>query len=141
MQIAIDQQYWKNKDNILHCNFDIGTNPLERNKCLHETGSQLSKRVPFEQYLEEMGKSYFTLSPNGNGIDCHKHWEALYLKTIPIVTKSINIEFYKHLPFLVIDDWEDYKNLNLSKELYDEIWGDFNPESLYFNNYVNSMQL
>ena len=141
MQAAVDQQYWKNKNNILHCNFDIGTNPLERNKCLQETGLQISKRVPFDQYLEDMGKSYFTLSPNGNGIDCHKHWEALYLRTIPIVTKSTNIDFYKHLPFLVINDWEDYKNLNLSEELYNEIWGDFDPESLYFDNYVNSMQL
>ncbi|CAF4378106.1 unnamed protein product, partial [Adineta steineri] len=27
----------------------------------------------------------FWLSPRGNGLDCHRTWEALYLDTIPIV--------------------------------------------------------
>jgi len=51
------------------------------------------------------------------------------------------MEFYKDLPFLIIDDWEDYKNLNLSKELYEEIWKDFDPSSLYFENYAKKLGL
>tara|TARA_R100000008_G_scaffold65847_1_gene42810 strand:+ start:2800 stop:3594 length:795 start_codon:yes stop_codon:yes gene_type:complete len=139
MDFAINENYKKN--NMVYCNFDIGTNPPERTKCLEETGLKLPKRVPIEKYLEEMGRSYFCLSPNGNGIDCHKHWEALYLKTIPIVTKSINIDCYSQFPFLVIDDWQDYKNLNLSKELYEDIWKDFDPSSIYFENYIKKIIL
>tara|TARA_R110000824_G_scaffold1118_1_gene6089 strand:+ start:16476 stop:17309 length:834 start_codon:yes stop_codon:yes gene_type:complete len=144
---AIANEYWKNKNNLVYCNFNISTNTLERTKCLQYSGMEMPNgnggyhNLGFAPYLKELGESYFVLSPNGNGVDCHKHWESLYLKTIPIVTKSRNMEFYEDLPFLIIDDWRDYKNLNLSKELYDEIWGDFNPESLYFDDYVNSMQL
>ena len=143
----IDRELHKQKDNLVYCNFNISTNPIERSKCLKYSGMTLEggnggfHNLDFEPYLEQLAKSYFVLSPNGNGVDCHKHWESLYVKTIPIVTKSRNMEFYKDLPFLVIDDWEDYKNLNLSEDLYKEILGDFNPESIYFDNYIKKLDL
>ena len=139
MDIAINNAYWENKENLVYCNFDIGTNPFERSLCLENIGLKMSPRVNSEKYLEETGKSYFTISPNGNGIDCHKHWESFHLKTIPIVTKSKNINFYKHLPLLIIDTWADFKNITLSRELYDKIWGDFDPSTLLFENYVKTI--
>jgi hypothetical protein len=134
MDAAIAEDH--EKDNMVYCNFDIGTNPTERNQCLEKTGLELHKRVPIEEYLKGVSRSYFCVSPNGNGIDCHKHWEAFHLKTIPIVTRSINVEQYKDFPFLIIDSWSDYKNLNLSKELYEKIWNNFNTDILKFDNYV-----
>ena len=147
MDEAVDNKYWIDKNNLVYCNFNITTNTAERTKCLERTGMKMPNgnggyyNLDFPPYLKELGESFFTLSPDGNGVDCHKHWESLYLRTIPIVTKSRNMEFYKDLPFLMIDDWDDYQKLNLSKELYEEIWGEFNPESLRFDNYINSMQL
>jgi hypothetical protein len=144
---AIANEYWKNKNNLVYCNFNISTNTLERTKCLQYSGMEMPNgnggyhNLGFAPYLKELGESYFVLSPNGNGVDCHKHWESLYLKTIPIVTKSRNMEFYEDLPFLIIDDWRDYKNLNLSKELYEEIWKDFDPSSLHFENYAKKLGL
>ncbi len=138
---AISNEYWKNKNNLVYSNFDVGTNPPERVKCLEHTKIKPDERIPFPEYLKKMGESYFVISPNGNGVDCHKHWEALYLKTIPIVTKSVNMEFYKDLPFLVIDDWSYFDVNKLSKELYDEIWGDFDPNSLNFTNYLKNTEL
>lgn len=139
MDKAINRAHWKDKENLVYCNFDIGTNPFERSVCLEETGLEMAARVSSEEYLKQTGKSYFTLSPNGNGIDCHKHWESFHLKTIPIVTKSKNIDFYNHLPFLVIDSWKEYRNLDLSQELYDKIWGNFDPSTLFFENYVKNI--
>ena len=134
---ALENHSPHNKNSLVYVNFDIGTNPHERLKCLEETGLPNSERVDFSTYLKDMAESYFTLSPNGNGIDCHKHWEALYLQTIPVVTKSINMEFYTDLPFLVLDDWSEFKNITLSEELYRSIWKKFDPTSLLFNNYIN----
>ena len=136
MELAISKKHWKNKNNLIYCNFDVGTNPPERFKCLEKSGISNATKVPFHQYLRDMGSSYFALSPNGNGIDCHKHWEALYLKTIPIVTKSINMEFYKDFPFLVIDDWDNFKSLRLSKETYKKIWNNFDSKNLAINNFL-----
>lgn len=120
------------KTNMVHCNFNTYTNPTERIKCLkniHPT--PLDKNMIFKEYLKKLSSSYFTISPNGNGVDCHKHWEAMYLKTIPIVTKSINISHYNDYPFLVIDDWDNFGDLTLTKELYHKIWGNFNLNNLY----------
>ena len=49
--------------------------------------------LQFSDYIKELSSCYFCLSPNGNGIDCHKHWECLYLGVIPIVTKKHKHEF------------------------------------------------
>jgi hypothetical protein len=86
--------------------------------------------------LEELGKSYFVVSPNGNGVDCHKTWEALYLKTIPIVTKSINVDFYLDYPIIVIDSWSDFDPSKYTIELYDKTWKDFEINKLSFNEQI-----
>lgn len=121
------------KDNLIYCNFDINTNIVERKKCIDNIFPiTLSPKVDFEQYLEQLSKSYFVISPNGNGIDCHKHWESLYLKTIPIVTDSINIQnFRNEYPFIVIKDWSDFKKLELNEELYFNMIQKLDKNKLY----------
>lgn len=120
------------KDNLVYCRFSTSTNTREREKCKQCIQPyKLKSKIPFEEHLRELSKSYFCVSPNGNGIDCHRHWECFYLKTIPIVTQSPNISYYTDYPFLVIKDWNDFKNLNLSPELYYKIWSDFDSSKLY----------
>ncbi|CAF2141155.1 unnamed protein product [Rotaria magnacalcarata] len=46
----------------------------------------------------------FWLSLHGNGIDCHRTWEALYLDIIPIVWNSSLKVLYDKLPVLIIED-------------------------------------
>jgi hypothetical protein len=113
------------KNNLIYANFDINTNLTERTLCMEQIQNQgifLSQRKNFENYLEDLSNSYFSISPNGNGVDCHKIWESLYLNTIPIVTKSINVEFYKNLPILIIDSWLDFDKKLLTIDLYKKIW-------------------
>jgi len=129
------------KENLIYVNFDVNTNRNERGYCLTEINKQglsLEQIKPFKEYLQDVSKSYFVISPNGNGIDCHKTWEALYLKTIPIVTKSINIEYYKDLPILIISDWSNFNIKNINIELYNKIWDDFNPIKLTINNFLTN---
>ncbi|NGX58300.1 MAG: hypothetical protein K940chlam3_01205 [Chlamydiae bacterium] len=124
------------KTNLVYANYSVETNRKEREKCLKETGVPIEKWKGFQAYLEDVAHSFFVLSPDGNGIDCHRTWEALYLKAIPIVTRSINVEFYADLPIIILDSWEDYKNLDLTPELYLEIWGDFDPSFLTVENFI-----
>ena len=120
-------------------NFDINTNYIERSTCLEETGLKLSEKVDYESYLREVARSHFILSPNGNGIDCHKHWEALYLNTVPIVTNSINIQHHKHLPFLILKEWRDFKESDISEAKYASLMKGFNSENLFFQNYCKEL--
>ena len=101
----------EDKRNMLYCNNTIWSHVGERAKCqksIERYGLKNSERVSIDVYLENIKTSYFALAPDGNGVDTHKLWECLYLKTIPIVTKSINSNFYADLPILFIDEWEDF---------------------------------
>jgi hypothetical protein len=53
----------------------------------------------------------FVLSPFGNGMDCHRTWEALLCGCIPIVRSSVFNELFDGLPVLIVDKWA---NISLS---------------------------
>ena len=71
-------------------------------------------------YLTEIYSHKFVFCPRGNGIDTHRLWETLYLRSIPIVKKCIGMEQFKDLPILFIDNWNNITVDFLNKK-YDEI--------------------
>ena len=75
-------------------------------------------------------KYAFVLSPHGNGLDCHRTWEALCLGCIPIVKTSPIDAVFDELPVLIVKQWSDItkelldnyiKNFDKSKFNYDRI--------------------
>jgi len=52
-------------------------------------------------------KYAFVLSPHGNGLDCHRTWEALILGCIPIVKTSAIDSLYDDLPVVIVKDWSE----------------------------------
>jgi len=60
-----------------------------------------------ETYLRTMRQYKFVLSPVGNGIDCHRTWEALMMGAIPIVESIAGLNpIYEGLPVLIVEDWK-----------------------------------
>jgi len=49
----------------------------------------------------------FVLSPYGNGLDCHRTWEAIILGCIPIVKTSQIDSLYIDLPVLIVNNWSE----------------------------------
>ena len=50
----------------------------------------------------------FVASPYGNGIDCHRTWEALVLGCIPIIKRGSGLDpIFSNLPVLLVDKWDD----------------------------------
>ncbi len=41
------------------------------------------------RYRRRAAEYRFIASPPGNGVDCHRTWEALYLRCVPIVLRSV----------------------------------------------------
>jgi len=77
---------------------------------------------------KNQSKYAFVISPHGNGLDCHRTWEALILGCIPIVKKS-NIDIlYKDLPVLIIDDWID-----ITDELLTDTINSFKDKHFNYN--------
>jgi hypothetical protein len=62
----------------------------------------------------------FSISPHGNGLDCHRTWEALILGCIPIVKKSEIDSLYAELPVLIVSEWS-----NITQELLENTMIDF----------------
>ena len=64
-------------------------------------------KIPREQTWIEQTKYAFVVSPQGNGIDCHRTWEALCLGCIPIVRTSPLDVLFDDLPVLIVEKWDD----------------------------------
>jgi len=98
------------KDILVYKNFDIHTNSYERSLCNNITnnnGIPLSPPQTISDYWNTISKSVFIISPPGNGIDCHRVWEALYLRCIPIIKEHEAFSQFKHLPILFVKSWEE----------------------------------
>jgi hypothetical protein len=82
----------------------------------------------------------FIISPLGNGLDCHRTWEALALGLIPIVKKSGLDQLYDDLPVLIVNDWQDVTEKLLNETLIAFNLKVFNYEKLtmsYWNALIN----
>lgn len=79
----------------------------------------------------------FVICPDGNGIDTHRFWEALYLKTIPIIKKNKISGFLKekNLPVIILEDWADLKKYD-EKNLNDLY---ASKKKLFNNKYLTQM--
>lgn len=59
-------------------------------------------------YFNSLPKYKFVVSPEGNGIDCHRHYEALLAGCIPIMEKNHLVEEkYSNLPILWTTDYSE----------------------------------
>jgi len=47
----------------------------------------------------------YVISPHGNGLDCHRTWEAIFLGCIPIVRTSPLDPLFEGLPVLIVREW------------------------------------
>jgi len=72
----------------------------------------------------------FVASPHGNGLDCHRTWEALVLGCIVVVKASSLDPLYVDLPVLILKSWEDLTPSLLHSTLEDFKNRNFNFDKL-----------
>lgn len=75
--------------------------------------------IPRIDTWKHMTEYAFVLSPFGNGMDCHRTWEALLCGCIPIVRASVFNELFDELPVLIVDKWEDVTLQLLKQTVYE----------------------
>jgi hypothetical protein len=92
-----------------------------------------------ESWLQQ-SKYAFVISPHGNGLDCHRTWEALILGCIPIVKKSPIDSLYENLPVLIVDDWQDINMDLLNKTIEDYKSRTFLFDKLTLSYYINKIR-
>jgi len=113
-----------NKNNYIYFYFTINTNFNKRNEYFIKLRNYLKisdKKNPCD-YFNYLASFKFAICPEGNGIDSHRIWECFYLKVIPIVIDNPFIRLieskYK-LPMIILNDWNDLKNINLDYKDFD----------------------
>lgn len=64
---------------------------------------------------KQRGRYLFVLSPHGNGLDCHRTWEALALGNIVVTPSSSLDSLYEGLPVITIDSYDAITAENLDE--------------------------
>jgi hypothetical protein len=92
-------------------------------------------------YFSSLPQYKFVISPEGNGIDCHRHYEALMAGCIPIVEENPDIRYkYRGCPVLFTKDYSEITPDYLAsvyKKMSAEV---YNFSYLYLSSYAPMVQ-
>lgn len=135
------------KDKLLFSSFNVGTNPNirkdVRDTILNSRFASTFKMVPANIYKQSLSESLFSISPPGNGNDCHRTWESIYLGVIPVVLEgSLAKSFIDNLPIYSVTSYEDFLTLNDSEliSLYQKLITR-KADMAYFDYWYNLMKV
>ena len=99
--------------NLLYINHSTYTNPKERvgiNEIFDGKYWALvdRERVGYDEFLERIRNHKFMVCPIGIALDCHRYWEVLFLRRVPVMKRHPYLEeLYKNYPVLFVDKYED----------------------------------
>lgn len=83
----------------------IGIKELFLDKSWAEVHQQ---RVSFSTFLYNLAQSKFMICPRGNAIDCHRNWEVIYMRRVPIMKRHSYLEdLYRNYPVLFVEKYSD----------------------------------
>lgn len=87
-------------------------------------------------YFETLPKYKFIISPEGNGIDCHRHYEALMAGCIPIVEDNEMVkEKYQECPILYTKDYSEITEQYLEEKYKEMIDKEYDFSYLLLSSY------
>lgn len=96
------------------------------------------------KHRKSLSSYAFVASPPGNGLDCHRTWEAMYLRCVPIVRRSFMTEEYERLglPIWIVDSYEELVGLteDFLRSKYKELEPCFDSEALWFDFWENKIK-
>ena len=138
------RQETKKRPSILSA-FTVGNNRPVRQKAVQDLSvsafNDFIPRTDSRSYRKIAAKYMFISSPPGNGADCHRTWEAMYLGSVPIVLRSALMEsFKKHgLPLFIVDSYEEVARLGEGElcSIYNSLVPFMNAKSLWFSYWEN----
>lgn len=93
------------------------------------------------QYFKSLPSYKFVISPEGNGIDCHRHYEALVAGCIPIVEYHLGIQGkYGDCPILYTHDYSEITPDYLQTKYEEMIHKQYDFSKLFLSSYPSQVQ-
>lgn len=141
-KINTDKKYY----NMVYMNHNVNTNNDRKNiyNILKDknfvTVNMSSNGQNYENYIDNIYNHRFVICPQGNGIDTHRTWETLYLKSIPIEKRNINNQYYTDLPICFVDDWNEITEDFLNREYERIINTKWNLDKLKMSYWIEKIK-
>lgn len=118
MKANVEEDKNVNPQNLLYINCGIGRNkdrePLVKfgtNEWVTTRFDKDSKFFPYERYqefLDELRDHKFVVCPPGHGMDCHRNWETLYMRRVPIMKNHPYFhKLMEGFPVLWVNEWSE----------------------------------
>lgn len=70
-----------------------------------ESSNYETARIPRAESWRRNTEFFFTISPRGRGMDCHRTWEAILLGSVPLIPDLPINALFQTLPVVVVRDW------------------------------------
>ena len=127
---------------LLYINIGTGSNvnrlsTVDHFKSWNREIVHFAERGSHEQYLQDIKHSLFVLSPPGNGIDCHRTWEAILMGAIPVILPSFSFgHLAQSAPVMIV---ENFKKLQ-SAELLAYRYPSFNVSGVFANHWFSQFE-
>lgn len=103
---------------------------LRGKSCIFQDIREGNERLPPQSTISWMLDTPFTISPRGFGVDCHRNYEAILFKSIPLIMGADETlqEKYAQLPVRFLDSYADLNRTKLQL-WYEEML----PQTFDFN--------
>jgi hypothetical protein len=137
------------RKNRIFFNFSISTNPPERGPAKeyflkHPLMDTAVRFMTPRRHSRILSTYKFVASPPGHAIESCRTWEAMYLKTIPIVKDFVAMRYFASLglPLWIVQDWKELDGYTEEKlaARYDEFIRNANWESLYMDFWITKIK-
>lgn len=139
-----------NHSQTVLCCFIAGTDDkrrrygMNRRRIEYELHKRNIVNFPFvrkHSYWKALLDHKFIISPEGNGIDCHRHYEALMAGCIPVVEDNPLIrEKYAGCPIVYTKNYLDIKESYLQKKYEEMIDQTYDFSCLFLSHYTEDQQ-
>ena len=136
------------KNEILY-GFTLRTNPEKRVACYLALckaphTQEITGSPCCHVYRKMLSTFKMVASPEGNGLDCHRTWEAMYLGVVPLVESNEMHEYFASLglPFIIIDDWKTAAGWTEAEieEKYNNAIENANRDPLYIGYWLEQIE-
>lgn len=129
------------RHNYLYLNFTPSTNTKERQSAIdffrNKPYAYITHGKTQDAYLEELKHFKYVLCPEGNGIDCHRTWEALLMGCIPILKHSRIDTLFEDLPVILINDWSEITKDFLEERAKEMANKKYKVEKIYADYWIH----
>lgn len=134
------------KRKLLYVNFERYTSERTHLKNHYASAGAVTcvaeARLPRGRYWQDIAEHKFVLCPEGNGLDCYRTYETLYLGSYPVMKRSCFSTYLgaAGLPVLLVDSLFNLDSCELSDKYEDMRRRSWNYSSVCLSYWTNTIR-